>query len=455
VAVDDSATTTAGVAVTIPVLANDSDPDGDALNLSAVAPASNGSATVSGAKAAYTPSATFTGTDTFSYEVCDGASTPACAGATVSVTVTPPATSANALRVFGVQNEGSGTLTRSEAVAQARAFDVITARPATFKDYVADMKAANPSLFLAAYVNGTFAIPATADAYPESWFLHDADGNRITSRGWGNYLMNPAEPGWIKDRVDRCRASLTWSGYDGCFVDMLGTAPLTFDYLTSTPINPSTGAPWTRAEWIRATTNIATRIRDGVGRPLVANGLGTGWRYFESGGGATSALLSAAPRGMAEAFVRSAKVGADQFRPEDQWRQDVDMLVDAGSRGGRVLAFTKVWTSATQQQLNRLHLYALATFLLGTDGRSSFSFSTGPEYVHPHPWWSTDIGAPIASYGKQGGVYRRSFTNGLVMVNPTKTSVTVTLDATYRDVWGTARSTITLEPYTGSILTRS
>ncbi|MBP7960970.1 MAG: tandem-95 repeat protein [Caldilineaceae bacterium] len=72
VAVDDTALTSVNTPVSINVLANDSDPDGDTLSISGVSAASNGTAAVSGVQIAYTPTTDFTGAATFTYTVSDG-----------------------------------------------------------------------------------------------------------------------------------------------------------------------------------------------------------------------------------------------------------------------------------------------------------------------------------------------------------------------------------------------
>jgi hypothetical protein len=86
IAVDDAATTAEGTAVTVAVLGNDSDPDGDTLAVVAVGRPASGSATTDGTAVTYTPAPDFDGSDTFTYTVSDGdlADT-----ATVAVTVTP------------------------------------------------------------------------------------------------------------------------------------------------------------------------------------------------------------------------------------------------------------------------------------------------------------------------------------------------------------------------------
>lgn len=86
VAVDDSATTPEDTAVTLNVLANDTDPDGDPLTISAVSAPANGIVQNTGSTLVYTPTLNFFGQDVFTYIVSDGSLTDT---ATVTVTVTP------------------------------------------------------------------------------------------------------------------------------------------------------------------------------------------------------------------------------------------------------------------------------------------------------------------------------------------------------------------------------
>ena len=75
VAEDDTASATEdGSAVTIDVLANDSDPEGMQLTLDSVTQPANGSAVVVGNNVEYTPSAGYYGTDSFTYTVSDQSS---------------------------------------------------------------------------------------------------------------------------------------------------------------------------------------------------------------------------------------------------------------------------------------------------------------------------------------------------------------------------------------------
>ena len=112
---DDAASTQSGQAVAINVLANDGDPDGDPLTVSAVGAAANGQASLNpDGTITYAPNAGFSGTDSFTYTVSDpeGQSDTA----TVNLTVTPsspvPVTVEQriALGTDDVEQAASGTM---------------------------------------------------------------------------------------------------------------------------------------------------------------------------------------------------------------------------------------------------------------------------------------------------------------------------------------------------------
>ncbi|HEV2826049.1 MAG TPA: S8 family serine peptidase [Pyrinomonadaceae bacterium] len=70
-AANDTAVTAEGIAVTINVIANDTDPDGDQLTVTSVGPAAHGSVVNNGnGTLTYTPAAGYVGIDTFTYTIC-------------------------------------------------------------------------------------------------------------------------------------------------------------------------------------------------------------------------------------------------------------------------------------------------------------------------------------------------------------------------------------------------
>ncbi len=105
----DSATTDSSTSVTIAVLANDTDPDGNTLSVVAVTVPAGGTARINPDKTVtFTPAAGFVGTATFGYTVSDGAAT---ASANVTVTVTQPPNRAP------TANPDTATTSTSTAVA--------------------------------------------------------------------------------------------------------------------------------------------------------------------------------------------------------------------------------------------------------------------------------------------------------------------------------------------------
>ena len=75
----------------IDVLANDSDPDGDALTITAVTQGAHGSVVNNTSNVSYTPGANFFGTDSFTYTISDGHGNTATATVTVRVDSPPVA----------------------------------------------------------------------------------------------------------------------------------------------------------------------------------------------------------------------------------------------------------------------------------------------------------------------------------------------------------------------------
>jgi VCBS repeat-containing protein len=88
VAGDDTAVTSQNTSVTINVLNNDSDPNGDALAVTSVTPGTHGSVTITGSSVTYTPDSGFAGIDSFTYAISDGKGGTDTARVTITVTVT-------------------------------------------------------------------------------------------------------------------------------------------------------------------------------------------------------------------------------------------------------------------------------------------------------------------------------------------------------------------------------
>lgn len=348
---------------------------------------------------------------------------------------------------------GMVNVSKSRAVRQARHFDVIVALRGTYKQHVKAMKDANPNLTLLVYLNGVMAQREQATSYPQGWYARDRRGNKVRSVGYGNYLMRPDKPGWIKDVGGRCRTYLHDSGYDGCFIDVLGTAPLNHHYVTSRPVNPKTHRLWTPKAWLTATQRIAARTRREVApSPVLGNGLANGRRFFADA--PSSTILGGLDGAMAEQFVRDPTEPASNVHGGKSWRMDVRMLSNTANRGRVALSMTKVWTHATARQVSVVHRYALGTFLLGyRPGRGFFSFRTDHGLTKFRPIWNTSLGDPTGPTVRQGRAFLRPFQRGIVVVNPRGSTITVHLGGGYRKTNGRTIDKVVLRGHRAAILT--
>ena len=117
VAQEDSATTDENMPVTIPVLTNDSDPDGDRLTVESVTRPSNGTVTNNGTDVTYSPAPDSYGSDSFTYTVADGKG--GAATARVSVEVLEGVADGEG-GAYGPSEEGKVKLADRELVSQAR-----------------------------------------------------------------------------------------------------------------------------------------------------------------------------------------------------------------------------------------------------------------------------------------------------------------------------------------------
>jgi len=99
-------------------------------------------------------------------------------------------------------------------------------------------------------------------------------------------------------------------------------------------------------------------------------------------------------------------------------------------------------TSQTRQ-------YALASFLLATDGQQLFG--VGGVTSSP-PGSAPTLGGRLSAMYQVGVSWRRNFTLGIAIVNPSMSTSVVSLDGTYLNSAGRPVNTVTLGPASGAVL---
>jgi hypothetical protein len=346
----------------------------------------------------------------------------------------------------------------TQAKRDAEDFNFIIAHPIDYQGDVAQMRKVNPRLILLAYMNATFLQKGQpGGGLPESAYAHDKNGKRIKNPSTGNTLMNPASPDFIQTRIFECKAFLAQTGYNGCYLDLLGLAPLSTPFVSAVPVNPATKKPYTDGQWLSATGGLAAAVRAAVHPHLLyGNGLSNGALFFGKTT-QTNQLVKDLDGAVAEAWIRGSHNPVSAFPTETVWKQNVDMLAYVEKQGKPLLTLTKLWVSATQAQKTQWLDYTLASFLLGSEGRSAFFFSPGSSVSRTTPCalCNLHIGSPNGAYAKVGGVYQRQFSTGRVLVNPTDATISVPLGRTYYDPSHHTMTTAKMAPHTGLILTTS
>jgi hypothetical protein len=368
------------------------------------------------------------------------------------------------------------------ALALAQSHSILVGNSYLMHGYGPEMQAANPSLLIFQYYDGVYS---KETKFPESWYLHDAAGNRLVNEV-PMYLMDPLSNeaytegtvtyvGWRGWVTRQCLALLAASPglfNGGCWLDNIGSNPVNgrvkdvVTGLTEPPINPAKGLPYTNHEWYQITGPFARKVRVGVGGYSIDNAL-VGPGSFYAGSEGTRQFLKYLAGGMAEAWLRGARDPVTPYPTILKWTQAVQMIMDTNRSGHAIQCMLKLWTTATPEQVDAWRRFAFATYLMGNQGAAYFQFSSAPLPAMPwadltDPLFDVPIGSPmdtyakVGKYAKAGGAYyQRMFTGGLVLINPNPTGdeVTVQLGGTYYLPDGTAVTQVALPQDTAQIVT--
>ena len=338
--------------------------------------------------------------------------------------------------------------TQSEAVTVAKRYDVVIAALA-YKPYLPAMKTANPGILIAPYHKGTSVQDAdftwVKNNHP-SWLLHTAGGSLIKS-SWATYLIDPGNTGvraWMADYAK----TLPGQGWNAVFLDSMGLYG--FTGFSGDPINPRTGKVFTNSEWMDATRGLAATVDNAVSIPVIANGLRTGPGYWSD----TKTLVGGVQAAEFEGCFRDATSKITAFPSTSSWLAMVRALEDVQAQGRAAMCWTKTWTSATNAQVKQWHDFALGSFLLAQGGSEYFFFS-GHKTDNALSWYGDDaiaIGSPTSGITSSNGVYVRHFANGVVAVNPTSSSLGVSLGSTYTLPSGSRSTQATVPAHSSLIL---
>jgi len=331
-------------------------------------------------------------------------------------------------------------------------------------DVARALKAANPNVKVLVYKNLSFTacgdvftraqyVPQgvrceTVERDRPGWFLTDPQGARISSPSYPwLWLMDVGNAEYQQAWAEGVVAEAKRDGWDGVFMDDVNP---TLKYA----LDPSRVARYpTDGAWRAATRSMLATVGPRIqaaGLLAVPNlcctrevpGVWEEWLPFVSGA-------------MDEMFAKWGNDPGSGYIWDwgtDGWLAQVNEIRHAEANGK---FFIGIAHSAAGDAIAAR--YGLATMLLASEGRSSFSLAE--DYVQ-ETWFpdydiAGSLGAPRGAMYRAGSAYRRDFERGTVVVNPTLAPQSVPLGATYLASDGSALSTIGLLPTSAAILRAS
>ena len=351
--------------------------------------------------------------------------------------------------------------TTAEAQTIARQHDLIVVG-APYRKFLGAMHAAHPGVLVLRYRSGIAAKKGTqmqwVIANHPDWLARDAAGNMLTN-SFGNALLDVSNPAVVRWQVSWA-TSQAKLGWDGIYLDAVGVFGV--EGFSGAPIDHSTGEPFTYDAWVGATRDLAAAVDAAVTVPVVTNGFRNGGYFaghtdFGTTFTGTRVLVGAAQGGEFEWCFRRALDPVTAFPTPDSFALQLTAIDQAQAGGHWALCRVKLWRPATGAEQRRWHDFALAGFLLASQGHAYFRFY-GSTSASPLQSWgeaALAIGAPVDQRRLVAGVYLRRFEHAIVVANPTAASATVSLGGVYRLPGGGTGTSLTAGADRGYILIAS
>ena len=298
---------------------------------------------------------------------------------------------------------------------------------------VEKIKAINPGIIILGYNDVMGRSPNSEDwsevDQHEDWFVHDVDGNRLQNKHWGWYCMDVGNQGWREHYANYVREKIDLYGFDGVFADDVWSH--LFKDAWTVPLEKVPDYP----DWHHKMIEFLRHVKSRVGSKLLIVNTPNNSDYVDVADGK-----------MEEHFAFKS---FSSQTPID----NIDALFQISGRDKYYLASPHNMPEDTEKNM----LYALCCFLLGVNGPNAY-FSWRNVWSEPshgyRPEFDVSLGSPANEYYLIGSVYARDFEKGKVLVNPTRSSYTFSLEENYKTLGGQVVSNVTLAANTAIILLR-
>ena len=268
----------------------------------------------------------------------------------------------------------------------------------------------------------------------ETWFWHNTQNQRVTSSADAKLLMNISVPAFAQYWEQSLETQVADGAYDGIMFDSASPALLQGECggsganqdprLAGTAAHDTSFAELGNQTWIQAWNAWMAKLDQDLaakGIMLIPNtsAFVTGWDTTDYT--VTHGIFS-------EGF-------ADRNFAVSDWKASTNYMLKLASLD-KIMILQNYLSSASDVATR---MYYLGNYLL-VKGHHAYLdyFASGP--LEWYPEWGIDLGEPTSppttdvTTMQSGGVYRRDFQKGSVLVNPTSSAVNVSLGGTFQQV---------------------
>ena len=283
-----------------------------------------------------------------------------------------------------------------------------------------------------------------ANRHRPEWFLKDTNGRRVSWADWPHaWQMDVGSRSYQQTWAVNVARDLRRQGWDGVFVDGIARTMQYPWYLNGRVLAKYPGPD----DYARATTSFLQRVAPALRKQhlfVVGNVNDAGMGLWKRWVGYLSGVSK-------EWWTKSQAGRADGLLSGNDWTYQMHLLSAAQERKKIFIAITY----GPSDDVSSME-YARASFLLfANGGRIAQTFSTGCGGEPASRYWRESVGAPLGAASSSGAIWRRRFTNGIVVVNPSPaTTISASLDGVYVQPNGTLVSSVLLAPHSGLVLRR-
>jgi len=258
----------------------------------------------------------------------------------------------------------------------------------------------------------------------EDWFHHDVDGNRVRiyyPKYKNRCAFNTGNSELQHYLADQVVESLKTNRYDGIQLDNVSTEfpfgeKLIGNWISAVPVR-LTPEQWTADEVALLKTIVKVVAEAGFDKNTII------FNHMRSGEPLESrAYLEVVDGANCESWMSRRT----ELEGRWGWRAKVDQVRQANRLGKLSNLLCRPETASEEEAL-----FCFASYLMALEGeRSYFFYATGykmSDQAVRYPFCDVDLGAPLAEYEPRDGAFWRTFAHGVVIVNPGKNAVTVSL----------------------------